>query len=70
MDDADRAQEHMEREEALRRKYAPKERQLQPTGHCYNCEREVAAPKLFCDAECTQEFEWILKRVRTQAMEV
>lgn len=30
---------------------------LHPKGTCYNCLEEIEKPKLFCDAECAEDYE-------------
>jgi len=58
MDDADRAFEH---EDMMRRAAVQGARAggrgLRPVGECYACDEEVAPGRLFCDADCAQEFE-------------
>lgn len=63
-DDADRSQDRMEVEEALRRRFKPKE-EIPPKGLCYYCDADVAHPKKFCDSDCAEgwEFEQRMKRV-------
>lgn len=55
-DEADRAASLMEWEDELRRRTRTKEPALPPRGTCYNCEADVAHPKLFCDSECAEDF--------------
>lgn len=57
-DDADRAQEFVERElEALIRLSRSAERVLKPQGSCYNCEESLRNPDaLFCNKECEEDF--------------
>lgn len=64
MDDADRVTERMEREEALRRMFKPKN-EIEPRGTCYYCEADVEPPKKFCNSECSEgwEFERRMTRV-------
>lgn len=30
---------------------------LQPTGECYNCDEPIDSDKLFCDADCRDDYE-------------
>jgi len=34
------------------------------TGECRNCSNPVESPKIFCDSECSAEYEWYAKRSR------
>lgn len=40
---------------------------LQPTGECYNCDEKVEIDKLFCDADCRDDYE---KRKRADAQKL
>lgn len=37
---------------------------LIPTGHCYFCDEELIAGRLFCDGDCRDGFELEQKRRR------
>lgn len=37
---------------------------IQATGSCYNCLEDVADEKLFCDADCKEDWEYRTKRGR------
>ena len=57
MDDADRARHRQaaENEAAARiRRPVPK---IRPDGFCHACGEHVDEPKLFCGADCAEEFE-------------
>ena len=56
MDEADRAQEHIEREEALRRR-AARAPDLPYAGACYWCGEPLPPPQRWCDAECRDDWE-------------
>jgi len=56
MDDADRAQERIEHEEALRRR-APRAPDLPYAGACYWCGEPLPAPRRWCDAACRDDWE-------------
>jgi hypothetical protein len=58
-DEIDAAQEEIARQqEAALRAARERAAKLRPTGRCYNCDAEVAAPEqLFCDVECAQDYE-------------
>jgi len=56
MDEADLAQQMIEREEALMRR-ARRLPALPYSGQCYWCGEDVAAPRRWCDAECRDHWE-------------
>lgn len=60
-DDADNAQDHIEREEAMRKKYrqVPK-LEAEPTGECLNCYEPLSYGKRWCDADC--QLDWQKRR--------
>ena len=49
--------ERMEREEALRRMFKPKN-EIEPRGTCYYCEADVEPHKKFCNSECSEGWEF------------
>ena len=62
MDDADRAEDRIETTiqdslDAVRRRMAYRE--LMPTGFCHNplCNTELNNNRLFCDKECSEDYE-------------
>jgi hypothetical protein len=60
MDEADRAQEHYEPFLAARIAQAGRaaeKARLSPVGRCYNCDTALRGALLFCDADCTEDFE-------------
>lgn len=57
-DDLDRAQDHIEREEEMRRKYQPANTQeVEGTGYCLYCGEEVGVRARWCDALCRDGWE-------------
>lgn len=56
MDEADQTADRMEKEEALRRRFVPKE-EIPACGVCYWCEAGVPTNHKFCDAECRDQWE-------------
>jgi len=57
-DEADNAQDHMEREDVVRRKY----RQIptleaEVTGECLNCFEPVGFGMRWCDADCRKDWD-------------
>jgi len=56
VDDADRTQARLEREDALRRRIQPAP-SLPYAGACYWCGEPLPPPHRWCDAECRDEWE-------------
>lgn len=56
-DDADRAQERMEREAPYLMAAAKKPVLYRPNGQCHNCFDEVHEGQLYCDDFCRADFE-------------
>jgi hypothetical protein len=57
-DDADRAQLEIESEVTRARLAAGAGVKLIPDGHCHNCDARLdGAGQLFCDRECSHDFE-------------
>lgn len=64
-DIADRAQDHIEREEALVLAAGHKPPGPKADGHCHNCGEPVE--HLFCDSDCRDDYEErIVKQERQQ----
>ncbi len=61
-DEADIANRVMEQQVAQSRAYRRDEGRLQPRGVCHNCAETIARPKLFCDRDCADDFEWLRSR--------
>ena len=57
VDDADRAQDEIEITLAQARSAAQARQMLLPTEHCHNCDEPLRTGQLFCDQECTLDFE-------------
>ena len=57
-DPIDDAQDHIEREEEMRRKYQPAVGlEAEATGECLNCFEPVPVSHRWCDAECRRDWE-------------
>lgn len=57
-DDIDRAQDHIEREEAMRRKYSnPNKLEVEATGECLNCFEPLPIGMRWCDNFCKEDWE-------------
>lgn len=37
---------------------------VKPTGYCHNCAEAVEQPKLFCDPECSEDYERVKRAER------
>lgn len=58
MDDLDKAQDHMEREEAMRRKYTNTNYlEAEPVKACLNCGEPLAEGLRWCDKDCQTDWE-------------
>lgn len=57
MDEADIAQARMEQEEEWRRRYSRQSPSLPRTGYCHWCGEAVRGDRLFCDADCRDDWE-------------
>ena len=57
VDDADRAQDEIEITLAQARSAAQARQMLIPTGQLHNCDEPLRTGQLFCDQECTLDFE-------------
>ena len=57
-DDIDKAQDHIEREEQMRRKYQLTNLlEAEATGECLNCFEPVPAGHRWCNANCRNDWE-------------
>lgn len=59
MDDVDHANDRAEAERDRLAKLASAHaaHRMQPTGQCAYCGEDVEAPKLFCDIECSRDYD-------------
>jgi hypothetical protein len=56
-DEIDRAQEHMEAEEAFRQKHTVRKLVMyEHTGVCLNCGEPLSSPLRWCDQHCQEDF--------------
>jgi hypothetical protein len=56
-DDADISQERQEREDAIRRMYAPANGlEVMATGRCLNCDADVEGEMRWCDKDCQDDW--------------
>lgn len=42
----------------------PKGRALLPKGECYYCEEKVDGQRLFCDLDCSEDYEKLQRKLR------
>ena len=59
-DEVDLANDHIEREMAIRLKHR-RPFNLVPRGSCHNCDGLVKPAHLFCDADCRDDYERVQK---------
>jgi hypothetical protein len=60
-DEADISQDRLEKEDAIRRKYAPANKlEVEPNGTCLNCGEVVASGVRWCDKHCQDD--WAKRR--------
>lgn len=56
-DEADKAEEHMERELAMRIRAASQAKPIQTTGHCLFCGEDVVDGVRFCSTDCAGDWD-------------
>lgn len=57
-DEADLAQDHIEREDAFRKKYRDASKlEVDPTGECLNCYEPVGYGARWCDKDCQEDWQ-------------
>jgi RNA polymerase-binding transcription factor DksA len=62
-DDADMAQDQMDREQELRKKYKPRgDMEVHSIGYCLNCSEPLPMNIRWCDHEC--QIDWEKRRAR------
>lgn len=61
-DELDQIQERMERDEELRKKYTPKPIEIKSIGKCLYCGESLEDGQRFCDADCRDDFEYMIYR--------
>jgi hypothetical protein len=65
-DEFDRVQDRMEQEEELRKKYTPKPVEIKSIGKCFYCGASLEDGQRFCDADCRDDFEYMIYRRTTK----
>ncbi len=61
-DELDQIQERMEKEDELRKKYAPKPVTIKSIGKCLYCGAPLPEDVRWCDEDCRDDFEFIQQR--------
>lgn len=62
-DELDRAQDHIEREEEMRRKYHEAHtHSVASTGKCLFCGKNLAEGVRWCDEDCRDDWEYYIQR--------
>lgn len=57
-DDIDMAQDHMEKEEQLRKQYYSKlVKEVEGAGECLNCKEPLSGKRRWCDSHCREDWE-------------
>lgn len=57
-DEIDLAQDHIEREEEMRRRYRqPAKLEALPTGECLNCGEHLEGEARWCDEYCREDWQ-------------
>lgn len=57
MDEADLAQDHIEKTLALQIAQARAKAAQQPSGECLNCGEPLGEGRRYCNSECREDFE-------------
>ena len=61
-DDADKTQDRIELEEALRRKEMKNIKYVEGTGFCLNCGEKLNDNRRWCDKDCADDWDYLTKR--------
>ena len=61
-DDADKTQDRIELEEAIRRKEMETIKYIQGTGHCLNCGTKLKDSRRWCDKDCADDWDYNVNR--------
>lgn len=61
-DDADKTQDRIELEEALRRREMKNIKYVEGTGFCLNCGEKLNDNRRWCDKDCADDWDYLTKR--------
>jgi predicted amidophosphoribosyltransferase len=61
-DDADKTQERIELEDAIRRKGMSDINYVKPTGLCLNCGEKLNDSRRWCDKDCADDWDYHVNR--------
>lgn len=61
-DDADKTQERIEREDAIRRKEMKGIKYIQGTGNCLNCGKKLNDARRWCDKDCADDWDYYVNK--------
>jgi hypothetical protein len=61
-DDADKTQDRLEKEDAIRRKEMDSMKYIKATGHCLNCGTKLKDLRRWCDKDCADDWEYNVNR--------
>ena len=61
-DDADKTQDRLELEDAIRRKEMDGIKYIQGTGYCLNCGTKLKDSRRWCDKDCADDWDYNVNR--------
>ena len=61
-DDADKTQDRLELEEALRRKEMQNIKYVEGTGFCLNCGEKLNDNRRWCNKDCADDWDYLTNR--------
>jgi len=61
-DDADKTQDRLELENAIRKQHMENIRYVKGTGHCLNCGETLNDTRRWCNKDCADDWEYNVNR--------